>query len=531
MATLSPLTNKLIKGYLKAQKESHDLNCSTISIDKKSKNIASFHEKARNIVGWREKNVLKRNAIEKILKRNIPPKLIGKEKLKSISAKNLILELIHYGAFENDKICESKIEPLQKIIDKYIFIFDHLFKGKEKAGSSFCFWLYSIMASEIEELLSGHEGERALISYMYNSLKSSVILETKISDQEKNALLYIAIQKSLFNLDYPLIGYHLLKHRGGFCSLESTKEIKEIVEKIEIEKREIDNLFSHPLLPKIIRFCKKHSAPYMIIGDVVKKNPTKIENTLNVPENTEKEIIKAYERKIEKTKNYLFRIVLYTTILILFLNLLALFLIELPLMSFLKIDALSAPLILIKIFIPTLITALLFLIIKDPPQKNRKKVLLEAMRKIYKKEEEKYTIKKARKKGSFLYIIVTLFYSFCFLIFAGVLVWLLGLISLPISSSLLFALFLSLISFIGLRIRAKIREIYMIEEKEGPLNFLIDIFAFPIVFVRKLIVGDREKDNMFSIFFSTLMHAPFSIFLELLSEWKAFLKEKKEKIY
>ncbi len=526
MATPSPLTNKLIKGYIKAQKESSDLSKSAISIEKKNKKISSFYEKAREVVSWRERNILRRNAIEKMLKKKIS--LVGDKKIKSFSPEKFISELIYCGAFENGKICKSKIEPLQEIIDKYILIFNY--QVEKKKDSSFFLWLYSIMASEIEDLLSGNEAEKTLISYMYNSLKNSVVTEKKIDGQEKNALLYIAIQKSLFSLDYPLISYQLLRHRGYLSLPESTEKIKDVAKEIDIEKKKIDDLFSHPLLPKFIRFCRKNSAPYMLVGDIIKKNPNKAESVLKTPEEVEKEIIETYQKRVEKTKDYLLRIVFYATILVFLISFLFFFLIELFLSNILNLGESSAPLLILKIFVPTLITALLFLIIREPPQKNKKKVLLETMKIIY-KEEEKQIIKKSRARGSFIYLIITFFYALSFLIFVTALIWLLGIISFPIFSSLIFAVILSFISFIGLRVRTRIREIYMIEEKEGSLNLLIDILAFPIVFTRKLIVGNREKDTIFSIFFNTLIHTPFSVFLELLNEWKHFLREKKEKIY
>src|SRR3989338_403909 len=91
----------------------------TLHVDEVALKIAAFYEQIRTIIDWQEEHLMRRAAIIRKLKRrfaetnNLPTENI---------AESLVLELIRGGFFQNDKVDESKIQEVQSIIDKYIFI-------------------------------------------------------------------------------------------------------------------------------------------------------------------------------------------------------------------------------------------------------------------------------------------------------------------------------------------------------------------------------------------------------------------------
>ena len=113
MANVSDLTQKLISKYDQWHKSQEPKkNVATIHVDEVASKVAAFYEKIRGIIDWKEEHLLKRRAIERILKRRLFSKLDlsnGNIFEDPNIAEPLVLELIRGGHFPNDKIPESKI--------------------------------------------------------------------------------------------------------------------------------------------------------------------------------------------------------------------------------------------------------------------------------------------------------------------------------------------------------------------------------------------------------------------------------------
>ncbi len=532
MPEISSLTKKLLEEYRGPGKDSSlKETAPAISVDEITVRVASFYERIRGIIDWKGEHLLKRNAIERILRRKMFSQATLGEKIIKIPAEPLVTDLIRSGHFENDKIKENKIGEVQQVLDKYVHIIQNLSLRKQPPSLAFYQWLASIAACEIEELLSPSKRERSLISYMYNSLKKQIRIEGGLGEKEKNILLYIAVQQALFNLDPPLISYHLLKYEYKNWKKIPEKELKGISKEIYNRKNYIDSYLKHPLLKKFYRLCQEKNTPYLLIGDILKKDPQKAKSILDNPEILEKEILRHYHERVKRMKGRLTRAATYATISIFITNVAALYALEIPLAKLLNrpfpYEAMA-----VTIFVPTILMALLIITIKTPSQKNEKKVVMETIKAIYRESEEKaYTIKTKRKKRPILDFVVKLFYAICFAASLGVIVWLLTFVNFPPLSYLIFIIFLSLIAFTGTKVRERSKELYMTAGREGIFQIIIDLFALPVIQLGKWLTVRWEKYNVLSVFFAALIDMPFRMFLEFLEHWRNFLKEKKEEIY
>ncbi|RKX92141.1 MAG: hypothetical protein DRP84_10520, partial [Spirochaetes bacterium] len=211
MPELTSNTQKLIQRYISwHQSLQTKEGIPTIHVDEVVSRVASFYEKIRGVIDWREEHLLRKAAIERILKRRLFLRKDGKE-----LAEPLVYELIRGGHFPNDKIPESKIKDVQKIIDKYVFFLEKSPSSEERQKLNLYDWLSSIAACEIEEILSPPIRENALIEYMEEEMRKRIKVNEKLSlsEEEKNIQIYIAVQKALFKLDPPIISFHLLKRK------------------------------------------------------------------------------------------------------------------------------------------------------------------------------------------------------------------------------------------------------------------------------------------------------------------------------
>ena len=547
MPEISQSTKKLISQYqlwyksLQPQEE-----VVTIHVDEVASTVAAFYEKIRGVVDWQEEHLLRKKAIERNLKRRLF--LNGND--EKIAA-SLVLELIRGGHFPNDFIPETKIEEVQRLIDKYVYILKNApeEKGEEGKSSSsplaiarvkdirFSDWVLGIAACELEEILSPPIKEKALIDYMTEMLKQRIKVNEGIfvvgglNVEEINTQTYVAVQRALFKLDSDIISYNLLKMKYPEWSNLSESLIKEITENIYSIREKIEKALNHLLADKFYKIAEKYDTPYLILNDIISENPSEAEKIILQPEVLEEKIRQAYNKRASTIKSRLGRAAFYATLSIFITNVFALYVIEFPLAQLLwgHFTPLS---IAINILAPTILMFLLIATIKLPSKENIDITVMETTKIVYEgKKKDIYEIKIYPKKGFIIKTIVTLFYIAGFALFCGIVSWGLSKIYLPPTSHIVFITFISLIAFAGTKIRQRAKEIEIIERRESFLYFFIDLFAVPITHFGKWLSSRWRKINIISKFFTMLIDMPFQLFVEFLEQWRYFLKERKDEIH
>jgi hypothetical protein len=540
MKEISEATKKLIARYeawsrsLKPAKEAN-----TIHVDEVASKVAAFYEKLRGIIDWKEEHLLKRGAIERILKRRVYSKadlLSGSFEVENL-AEPMVLDLIRSGHFPNDKIEEEKIAEVQRTIEKYTHIINNSPAQKKKSKIRLYNWLFSIAACEIEEILTSASKERALIDYMFSQMKDKIrineglIVKNGIPEEEKNIQTYIAVQRALFNLDSPVISYHLLKYYYPTWKNQSPKETEEITKNIYSVWDRLEKDLAHPLGDKFYQICEKYDTPYLILGDVIEEFPLDAEEKINDPEILEEKATEKYKNRLKTLKSRLGRAAFYSTLSIFLTNIVSLLAIEIPFSKYVM-GNFSLFAIGVDIFVPTLLMALLVVSIKPPKRKNLQQVIVEIMKIAYKTEiEDIYEVKAYRKGGTVIRSIINFIYLLSSAAFLTLIIWGLYQVNFPPLSHVIFIIFLSLIAFAGAKIRQRSKELQIIEEKETFFHFIFDPFAVPVVQLGKWLTVRWKKYNVISAFFNALIDMPFMVFVEFIEQWRYFLKEKKEEIH
>ncbi len=462
MPELSPLTQKLVK----------DLSRSSKRID------------------------VKRDAIKKALHFFIENEI-------SPTA-DLLLEKITYST--------EKKEKLQKIIDKYFYIIKNLPSNATGSREIFITWILSVASCEIEEFL---RGENIFLFYFLNAIKKTIEIDKKV--ENRDFLLHIAVQKTIFNFDNTLIAYHLLKLKYDNWQDYTPENIKNITPQIYKERREISALLNNFYLRKISRLCKQKKPSYLVLKDVLEKNAKEL---LSDPTHVEKEIITYYEERLEKLKSGALKLVTLFTLLTLITKIAFLLFLEIPLFGFNDLTASLSGLL------PAILVAFLATKVHSPSLKNRKKLVLQVIRILYKKDEEPMIINLPQERKN-SYLLIDGFYFLGFLIFTSLLVWSFTLI-FPLLSSFILVFYLLVVAFLDVLLREKMREFLVIEKKENFFNIVIDMLAFPLVKIKNRASIEREKSKKRKISFSFNYKIDISSYCK---KTRSYLKEKKENIY
>ena len=450
---LSTETKNLIEQYKKwyNREINKEIQEPVIEVDEVASRVALFYEKVREVVDWKEEQLLRRSAIERILNR----KMIFGENEET--ARSLIVELVRGGHLPNKKIPEIKSKEIAQILKKYIYFIEKVKSSADKNQGDFSKWMVSLMAVEIEDCLDNPTREKALINYMTEVMNQRIKISPewqKIEpafEEKKKIFIFVATQRALFNLDDIVISYYLLEKFYSWTSLPE-EQFEDFSGKILEIKNKIEKFLAHPLQEKIYNVCEKYDTAFLLIHDVLSKNPNKIEANLNNSSEIEGLVAEVYQSRFNRLKASLKRAAIYATSSIFLSKMILALVIEVPVDRYL--GEFNYQTLGINVFFPPLLMAFLILSIRPPQKINLQRSLMEVMKLIYQtSKEETYLIRRPIKAGILLNTIVVGFYALSFLVSFGIIFWiLLEKLNFSLFSSLVFIFFLSLISFVGIRL-------------------------------------------------------------------------------
>lgn len=531
MPNLSPQAQTLIEAYKKWWNVKEVRTGQTnIHVDEVAAKVAAFYEKIRGILEWREEHLLRKQAIRRIFKRRIF--LAGNE--KELAAP-LIHELIRGGHFPNDSIDENKIPQMEELIRKYAYIWQNNPPETRQKGRLHD-WLLGIASCEIEELLSPPYRQYAMINFMTDFIKERLKITGKqsnirqISPEELETQIYIAVQRALFKLDEETIAYNLLKTVYSEWRHLPHDQWERMAKNIMGVWISIENVLHHPISDRFYKICQRKNTPFMILDDILSKNPEMAEKKLQAPDEFEKEIRDTYGKRMQKLKATLKRAALYSTISIFFTKIFLALAAEVPLEKYLT-GGVNPYTLAINIIFPPLLMFLLIITVRPPAKENLSLLILAMSRILYVSGKKEFFEMRITKSGrSFLEMLVEIFYLLTFIISFGLIIDLLSRLGFSVFSIIVFLMFFSLITFAGVRLRERTKDLKVIERKDGLVIFILSSFSLPFIQVGKWLSGVLSRYNL-TIFIDLLIEMPLQVFVEFLEQWRYFLREKREKIH
>jgi hypothetical protein len=190
------------------------------------------------------------------------------------------------------------------------------------------------------------------------------------------------------------------------------------------------------------------------------------------------------------------------------------------------------PLAINLIFHPLLVFALV-LVVRPPKKQNTvsiirgiKEILLEGTP-AYIYTEKRITIV---RRNIVLRSIFTLFYAALFIITYGAIIMVLRRFDFNAVSMGIFIVLASTVSFFGVGLRSVVKEYVVANTKQGIIAFLFDLFSLPIVMAGRWLSINFSRINVFVFILDVIIEAPFQTIIELVEEWIAFIREKREEV-
>lgn len=531
--TLTQSTQKLISRYQQWQdfcqtKKDDDV----IQVDEVASKVTTFYEKIKGVVDWREEHLLRKRAIERSLKRLI---VFGDHNGPNV-ARDLIHELIRGGYFPNNSISTAKVSEIKTILDKYIYIINHI-KYKEKNDEIYLQnWLIKIASYEIEKKLSPAFREDTLMKYMTVEMIKRIKLRDEgitanMSEEEKNIQIYIATQRAIFKIDKFTITYNLLERKfPNWTKLTSSSpELADITNKIYEIKNGLDADLNNPLLPKFIKICERYDTPFLILSDIIADDPALAENRLTNPRLLQEAVSKFYHARLTALKGVMRRAAIYSTVSIFITKVLFSLITEIPFDIFVT-DQFHYSVLAINLLFPPFLMYLLVATAKLPGEDNLQKVIAEVRKIVL--DNQSYEMEEIRAvppKNKMMRTLVVMVYILTYVLTFGVVIYVLKLLHFSIFSTVIFLIFLSTISFLGIKIRERGRELNVESNKETIWQTVVIFFFFPVVRAGKWLI-DRWSGLEVTLFITVLIDMPFLAFVAFIEQWTHFLRERREEI-
>ena len=158
--------------------------------------LAVLYEKARNAVEFRAEHLVRRAAIERILKR----RLILNGGSQSI-AENLVVELLWARYIDSSLLDDTKVVHIQNIINRAIVVIELLKNEQNLPKGIHRDTILGIISAEIEETIVSGKKREALNNFFYQAIRDSIQIPN-IDERTVNLQTYITIERAFAKSDF-----------------------------------------------------------------------------------------------------------------------------------------------------------------------------------------------------------------------------------------------------------------------------------------------------------------------------------------
>lgn len=498
--------------------------------------VGFYYEKLRNAVDYKEDHLLRKNAIARILKRQIVIQGAIKELDSQEISKFLLMELIRASYLPNNTIPEEKIKEVAQIIEKYkklrrlsLPLFQNGMKEKNELTS----WVITLMASDIEQKLVDSSINDMVVQSMYQILIDIVRLskDSPYTD-DLEIQIFLSIYRNFLKYDKDMLSYILLKYYYPEWEAAGDSEIEKIAKNLIGLRHSISAQIDHPLVPQLNVIAKRYTIFFSVLVDVIQSSPNEMYKLAKTDHKKfTEEIEKICKKRYKQAKSKLWRAAVRSIIYIFLTKSVFAVLLEVPVITFFN-HHINLTSLVVNISFPALLLFVVVLFTRLPKKANSNKIIngIDEIMYVERKRQDLFILRKPAKRAKWKNILFGIIYSITFLLTFGFIIWALDQIKFHWISMIIFLFFLALVSFFIIRIRKGIKEMSVAQERPSILSLLVDFFYMPIIATGKWLSEKFDKINFFVFIMDFIIEAPFKIVLEIAEEWTKYVKERKDEI-
>lgn len=517
---LSALADAVVSFFDKEKKQSFE---KTIAVSPVISKFATWYEKLRTVMEYREEEVILRAAIERILKRRL---LLGGN--AKTTAEPLVRELLWARYLPENSVPEAIIAKVEESIDLYLTLRFNVLKKHKILENSINEFIYHVMSSDLENILKPNPEKETMINFMFHVFKDDILILDD-NEESKNAQVYIAIRKAFARDDEAFLRYYLFGQYFGKLIKDNLEQISSI---FKDGYEEIGKQLNYPGKEKVFSYIKRRTPAFLILEDVLRANKGKAKTLIENKQEWQDIVLNACKARYKNISSKVRTAIIRSVIFIFLTKAVFAFMIEgsYDRIVYGRILWFS---IVLNVFIPPTLMVFVGALIKTPGEENSKKILAQINTLLY---EEKprlgsaLTFKKnPEKKKSLLGDIFTFLWLLAFFLSFGGIIYLLSRLHFNIVSQFVFIFFLAIVSFLSFRI-SRTANLYTVSEKQGFFTPIIDFLFMPIIRVGRYLTQEVSRLNFILLIFDFLIETPFKISFAFLEQWFIFLHSKRDEL-
>lgn len=526
---LSTFTRALIDSIKSIKPRANPDDMSKITVSQTVSLFAIIYEKLRNAIEYREDHLMRRAAIERIVKRRLMlnPEGVGE-------AVNVVRELLWARYFSNGSLGGHDLLVIQDIIDKYMVIKRAVIAGRPVDTQQYLAeFLTQMMTCEIEETLSPENASQysSFTFFIYQVLRKKIKIEG-MSDDQKNTFFLASIEKIFRKSDKPYQRYHLFITFYKPIREHSKRELTEMAGKFPAIANKIDDTLKSPYVENLSRYTRKQLPTFLILFSIMRDKFKEISSILTDKNRLWTEVDMSCREKYQQLNSRVRNLAIRSFIYIFLTKMIFALILELPVSRYLYGDVNMSSIIINSIFPPILMLTIVSFF-KVPGEENTRNIFKRIVNIVDKDDAFETSIsympKKPTERRPILIFGFTIFYSLTFIITLTLMYEGLSQLKFNAVSMAVFIFFVSIVTFFSYRIRQIVNQ-FRLEEKESVFTPIIDFFFVPVLSIGKFFSGELARLNFLIFIFDFLIEAPFKLVFEVVEEWISFVKKRKEEI-
>ncbi len=530
--TLSNQTDELLKASDQAESASgaRQYSADLIRVSNLTQGIEFIYEKIRNALEYQEENLWLKNAVLRILKRQFLH-LLARESI----SRDMIEELIRGRYLENNYYPESTVHELDAILEKYrvaLEAFETSTTLTENKALVHEEWFLSLAAVEIANFFLQSSLNRAYVNYFWKTMEERLDVAPGLSGSELSEHIYLAAYRNFLQADAAMEEYELfrIKYPQWFSGPDAARE--EIGKSLIAVQTELRESLQNPLRKDLDRIMKQRSLLLFLLKDILESEKGLARNLLNNPEALEHKLKALYDERYFAGRKKLQTAAIRALIFIVLTKMVLLLVGEVPYQLW-KEKAIDYTVLGLNLLIPPFILVASAMTIKMPGEEQNFLQIVTDFEKMIRPGSGMpplNTIKQQRRRMTVVDIGLQIMYGIN-IVFTG---WLLSLFfsyfKFTWVDSLIFVLFLSLVSFFAVRLRKTANELAAVEQREHFFTTLVEFILLPIIDIGKWLSRAVSSLNIVAFVFDFLLETPFKLIVKVLEEWFMFMRERKQNL-
>ncbi len=484
--------------------------------------LASWYEKFRNSIEYRDEEVILRASIERILKRRLALGGSG-----ATCAKQLLKELVWARYFPESMYTEETIGKIEKKIDFYLQLKQEVVKNNTIKEGEMRELIFQLMSADIEQKLHPNKVEEAVGNYIFHVLQKN-INATEDVEEERDVQLFIAIRRAYSKDDLAFLRFKLFTQYFGKIT---GQELSKVVAEFGEAHRQIESQLKHPARFKILSYVKRQIPPFLIMEDIF-ENAENVKELSQDEEALTKMILETCKKKYNAISEKVRRAIIRSVIFILLSKTLIAFGVE-GTYERIFLGHIQWVTLALNVIIPTTFMILVGLSIRTPGEKNSTLILNRIQALLFDENPRvgrviEFPVPDKKPRSTMEYVFGVLWFV-AFVLSFGAISYVLSFLQFNIVSQMIFIFFLAIVSFLAYRIKITATE-YNVEDKQGILTPVIDFFLMPVARVGQYLTAGISQINIFLFILDFLIEAPYKGLVGFFDQWFFFLHSKREEM-